>query len=41
MLIRALGDSRHHDWHLEIEPELAPQVAKVFDLTGLEPYLNP
>jgi len=36
MLIRALAYSRgQHEWRLDIEPELAPQVAKVFVLTGL------
>lgn len=36
MLIRALADSRQAGWHLQIASQLAPQVARVFDLTGLD-----
>ena len=36
LLLRALADSRRGGWRLLIDPVLPPQVARVFDLVGLE-----
>jgi anti-sigma B factor antagonist len=36
MLLRALADSRRHGWNLRLDPVMPAQVARVFDLVGLQ-----
>ena len=36
LLIRAASHSRRHGWRLQISPQVAPQVARVLTLVGME-----
>ena len=41
VLVNAAIDARRDGWDLEISQELAPQIRRVIDLTGLTTYLWP
>jgi anti-anti-sigma factor len=35
-LIRAIDDAEHHGWRLQIDPNMAPQVMRLFKLVHFE-----
>jgi anti-anti-sigma factor len=39
LLIRAVGDARIKHWQLRIEPDVAPQVMRLFRLVHLDHFL--
>ena len=40
LLVRTVGDARIKHWHLWIEPDLGPQVVRLFKLVHLEGFLT-
>jgi anti-anti-sigma factor len=40
LLIRTIGDARLRRWQLQIEPEVAPQVMRLFRLVHLDRFVG-
>ncbi len=41
LLIRAVGQARENGRQLEVEPEITPQVRRLFAVAGIQSYLWP
>jgi anti-anti-sigma factor len=41
LLIRAVAQARDTNWQLEVEPEITPQVRRLFEVVGAQSYLWP